>query len=86
MRAAGVPIDVYSKQLGHSDIKTTQIYMGDLSPEQLAESAIQRDAWLDAVNAKIEEELAEEAAARSTNPTKIPTTVVRILRKKLKSR
>lgn len=43
MRAAGVPVDVYSLQLGHSDIKTTQIYMGDLSPEQLAGSARQRD-------------------------------------------
>ena len=74
MRAAGMPIDVYSKQLGHSDIKTTQIYMGDLSPEHLAGSAIQRDAWLEAVNAKIEQELADEAAARSANPTKNPTT------------
>ena len=44
MRAAGERIDVYPKQLRHSDIKTTQIYMGDLSPEQLAGSAIQRDA------------------------------------------
>jgi len=85
MRAAGVPIDVYSKQLGHSDIKTTQIYMGDLSPEQLAGSAIQRDAWLEAVNAKIEAELAEEAAARS-NPTKNPTTGRGAKRKQLKLR
>jgi integrase len=85
MRAAGVPIDVYSKQLGHSDIKTTQIYMGDLSPEQLAGSAIQRDAWLEAVNAKIEAELAEEAAARS-DPTKNPTTGRGAKRKQLKLR
>jgi integrase len=86
MRAAGVPIDIYSKQLGHSDIKTTQIYMGDLSPEQLAGSAIQRDAWLDAINAKIEEELAEEAAAARDKPRKNPTAVARTQRKKLKSR
>ncbi len=85
MRAAGVPIDVYSKQLGHSDIKTTQIYMGDLSPEQLAGSAMQRDAWLEAVNAQIEQELAEEAAAQSANPTKNPTTIVRMKPRRLKS-
>ncbi len=84
MRAAGVPIDVYSKQLAHSDIKTTQIYMGDLSPEQLAGSAIQGDAWLEAVNAKIEAELAEEADPRS-NPTKNPATIMRMRRKRLKS-
>ena len=85
MRAAGVPIDVYSKQLGHSDIKTTQIYMGDLSPEQLAGSAIQRDAWLEAVTAKIEQETAEEAAAES-KAAKSPTAMAGRKRKRLKSR
>ena len=34
MRAAGVPIDVYSKQLGHSDIKTTQRYL-NITDEEL---------------------------------------------------
>ncbi len=85
MRAAGVPIDAYSKQLGHSDIKTTQIYMGDLSPEQLAGSAIQRDAWLEAVTAKIEQEIAEEEAAGS-KATKDPTAVAGRKRKRGKSR
>jgi hypothetical protein len=33
------------------------------------------------MNAKIEEELGEEAAARSDKPTKNPTTVARIRRK-----
>jgi integrase len=52
MRAAGVPIDVYSKQLGHADIATTEIYMGDLSPEQVAAAVVKRDAWLETVTAR----------------------------------
>ncbi len=87
MRAAGVPIDIYSKQLGHADIATTEIYMGDLSPEQLAAAALKRDAWLEAVMAKAEAELADEAAAADAQqPTKNPTIVVRMQRKELKSR
>jgi hypothetical protein len=85
MRAAGVPIDVYSRQLGHSDIRTTQIYMGDLSSGQLAGSAIQRDAWLEASTAKIEQKIAEEAAAGSKS-TKNAAAIAGRKRKRLKSR
>ena len=61
--------------------------MGQLWPEQLAAAALKRDTWLEAVIAKTEAELADEAsAADAQQPTKNPTTVVCMRRKQLKSR
>jgi hypothetical protein len=83
MRAAGVPVDVYSKQPCHSDISTTQIYMGDpfaraARPDLRCNVTC---AWLKARNAKIEPELANQTAAQSPHPT----TVVGMKGKRLKS-
>jgi hypothetical protein len=55
-----VPVDVYSKQLGRSDIKTTQIYMGAFRPSSSPELRSNVTcARLKARNAKAEQELAK---------------------------
>lgn len=37
LKRAGVPIEMISEQLGHTSIKTTQIYLGSLEMDQKGE-------------------------------------------------